>query len=67
MRGIFIFAGVAVLERFDWILYVFGGFLKLVRRFVPTTADDDGQKLFTRENGRRLATPLSTVLVPAAR
>jgi len=27
MRAIFIFAGVALIERFDWILYVFGGFL----------------------------------------
>src|ERR1700733_11238321 len=27
MRGIFIFAGVALLERFAWIQYVFGGFL----------------------------------------
>lgn len=27
MRAIFIFTGVALLERFDWILYVFGAFL----------------------------------------
>ena len=27
MRAVFIFAGVALIERFDWILYVFGGFL----------------------------------------
>ena len=27
MRGLFIFAGVALLERFDFLLYVFGGFL----------------------------------------
>jgi tellurite resistance protein TerC len=27
MRGVFIFAGVALLERFAWIQYVFGGFL----------------------------------------
>jgi tellurite resistance protein TerC len=27
LRAIFIFAGVALLETFDWILYVFGGFL----------------------------------------
>jgi len=29
MRGIFIAAGVALLEKFDWIIYVFGGFLVL--------------------------------------
>jgi tellurite resistance protein TerC len=27
MRAAFIFAGAALLERFDWIMYVFGGFL----------------------------------------
>lgn len=27
MRAMFIFAGVAALERFEWVLYVFGGFL----------------------------------------
>jgi tellurite resistance protein TerC len=86
LRAIFIFAGVALLERLSWLLFVFGGLLiftavrvathsaedihpernpvlKLVRRFVPVTADFDGQKLFTRENGRRLATPLFVVLV----
>ncbi len=30
MRGIFIFAGVALLERFHWLIYVFGAFLVLV-------------------------------------
>ena len=86
MRAIFIFAGVALLERFDWVLYVFGAFLlftavkiarhsgaevhpennpvlKLVQRFVPTSTEYDGQKLFTIKNGKRLATPLFTVLV----
>lgn len=86
MRAIFIFTGVALLDRFDWLLYVFGGFLlitgvkiarhsgaevhpennpvlRVVRRFVPSTNRYDGQKLFTVENGRRLATPLFTVLV----
>jgi tellurite resistance protein TerC len=27
LRALFIFAGVALIERFDWILYVFGAFL----------------------------------------
>ena len=86
MRAAFIFAGVAVLERFDWVLYVFGAFLlvtavkiarhretevhpernpvlKLVRRLVPSTTAYDGHKLFTKENGKRLATPLFVVLV----
>ncbi len=86
LRAIFIFAGVALLERLDWLLFVFGGLLiftafrvarhkpgdihpernpvlRLVRRVVPVSANYDGQKLFTRENGRRLATPLFVVLV----
>ena len=37
--------------------------MRLVRRVVPTTDRYDGQKLFTRENGKRLATPLFAVLV----
>jgi TerC family integral membrane protein len=87
LRGIFIFAGVSLIERFDWVLYVFGAFLlytavriarhdeseqvdyssnlvmRAVRRVVPTTDDYDGQKLFTRRNARRVATPLFAVLV----
>ena len=86
LRAIFIFAGIELIERFDWILYVFGAFLlytavkiarhdeaevhpdqnlalKLVRRFVPSTNEYDGQKLFTRRSGRRLATPLFAVLI----
>ncbi len=87
LRAIFIFAGVALIERFEWILYVFGAFLlytavkiarhdenkivdynrnlamRMVRRVVPTTDKFDGQKLFTIENGKRLATPLFAVLV----
>jgi tellurite resistance protein TerC len=37
--------------------------LKVVRRFIPSTTRYDGQKLFTMENGKRLATPLLAVLV----
>ena len=29
MRGLFVFLGAALIERFHWILYVFGGFLVL--------------------------------------
>ena len=86
LRAVFIFAGVALLERLSWLLFVFGGLLlytairvathkaedihpernpvlRVVRRFVPVTADYDGQKLFTRFDGRRMATPLFVVLV----
>jgi tellurite resistance protein TerC len=37
--------------------------LKLVRRFVPTTADYEGTHFFVRHGGKLLATPLLTVLV----
>ncbi|MCB0993552.1 MAG: TerC family protein [Acidimicrobiales bacterium] len=86
LRAIFVFTGVALLERLEWLLFVFGGLLivtairvathdageihpernpvlKLVRRVIPVTAHYDGQKLFTRIDRRRLATPLFVVLV----
>jgi tellurite resistance protein TerC len=86
LRAIFIFAGVALIETFDWILYIFGAFLlytavkiarhqgaevhpennpvlKIVRRVVPSTTEYDGQKMFTRKTGVRLATPLFAVLI----
>jgi tellurite resistance protein TerC len=86
LRAIFIFAGVALVERFEWLLYVFGAFLiytafkiarhdeaevhpdsnlalRLVRKVIPSTPEYDGQKMFTRRSGRRLATPLFAVLI----
>ena len=86
LRAIFIFAGVALIERFSWIIFVFGAFLlftavrllrhqeaevhpernpvlKLVQRVVPSTTEYDGQKLFTRVDRHRLATPLFAVLI----
>ena len=86
LRAIFIFAGVALIEKFDWILYIFGAFLlytafklitsdedemnpgdsmvlKVINKVVPSTPALDGQKLFTRVNGKLLATPLFAVLV----
>jgi tellurite resistance protein TerC len=86
LRAIFIFAGVALVEKFEWTLYVFGGFLlwtaqkiarhdeaevhpesnlalRMVRKVVPSTTEYDGQKMFTRLDGKRVATPLFAVLV----
>ena len=87
MRFVFIFLGVAIIERFDYVLIGFGLFLiytgvgvfrhgddddtnpsdtrtmRLFHRFIPTTDELDGQKLFTKKNGKRLATPLLAVLV----
>ena len=37
--------------------------MKIFHRFVPSVDHYDGQKMFTRVNGRRMATPLLAVLV----
>ena len=87
LRAVFIFAGVALIERFEWVLYVFGVFLlytawkiahhdeteevdysknlalRAVRKVIPSTDEYDGQKLFTKKNGKLLATPLFAVLI----
>lgn len=89
MRAIFIFAGVALIQKFHWIIYFFGAFLiytgakllfektseeateelaesyavKLARRFFAISSNYDGQKFFTIENGKRVATPLFLALV----
>lgn len=85
-RAAFIAGGAALLDRFGWVLYLFGAFLvytgyrmfrhrndeldpsrntalRLFRRFVPTTDAYDGQRFWTRVDGRRVATPLLSVLV----
>lgn len=86
MRFTFIAVGTAVIERFRFLLVIFGVFLvytgwkivtghdkdtnpgdtrtmRLFRRFVPSVDHFDGQKMFTRLDGRRVATPLFAVLV----
>jgi tellurite resistance protein TerC len=86
LRFAFILVGTELLNRFEWMLFVFGAFLlitairlvrhddtevhpennpvlKLVRKVVPSTTRYDGQKLFTMQNGKRMATPLLAVLV----
>ena len=87
LRAGFIFAGIAVVHRFEVTLVGFGLFLlytavklvlqgdeedanpadnrfmRFVQRVIPSTEEMDGQKLFTRIDGRRLATPLFAVLV----
>jgi tellurite resistance protein TerC len=39
---------------------------RLIRRRVPMSKDYDGNRLFTRQNGRRIATPLVAVFVVVA-
>jgi tellurite resistance protein TerC len=85
-RGIFIFAGTALVNTFDLAIPVFGLFLiytayrvargatedihpennpvlKFAQKRFPTTKKYDGQKLFTVEDGHRVATPLFVVLL----
>ena len=84
-RGIFIFAGSALLTNFHWVIYVFGGILiitairmvrgtdevdpsnnpvlKFFQKRFRTTTRFDGQKLFTLEGGKKVATPLFIVLM----
>ena len=86
LRAGFIFAGVALITRFEWMLFIFGGFLlytaakllftnddavdpsqsrflAIVRRFVRTTTELHGQRMFVRIAGKRYATPLFAVLL----
>ncbi len=46
MRAIFIFAGVALLEKFHWLIFIFGGFLIYtgLSMLKPHKADIDPQK-----------------------
>jgi len=86
LRGAMIAAGAALLQRFHWVIYVFGAFLvltgvklllqrgaaphpeksaafRLLTRIVPGTPRFAGNRFFTVEDGRRLATPLFFALV----
>jgi tellurite resistance protein TerC len=86
MRGAMILAGVALINRLEWIIYVFGGLLIVTaikmlftdhekmdpghnplvrgaRRLYPVTHDFEGQKFFTRLDGKRAITPLFLVLL----
>lgn len=86
MRLTMIFIGAALIERFHWIIYVFGVFLiytgikmfrqedtdiqpeenpvvRLVTRLIPITRHYEGEKFFTRINGRLTGTLLLLVLV----
>ena len=89
LRAGFIAGGLALLDAFHWMIYVFGALLvgtgirmathrtedvhpernpvlRAVRRFIPTTEDYRGRRLMVKEGGRRLATPLLSVLVAVA-
>ncbi|MDQ3956155.1 MAG: TerC family protein [Actinomycetota bacterium] len=85
-RGLFIAVGVALIQNFEWVIYIFGAFLlftayrvakgmaeqihpednailKWAQKRFRSTTKFDGQKLFTIQNGKRLATPLFVALL----
>lgn len=86
MRGIFIAAGVTLINRFHWIVIIFGGFLiftgirmlfqketkvdpeknkivRIFRRIFPVSETLHSSRLFIRQEGKVLATPLFLVLL----
>jgi tellurite resistance protein TerC len=87
MRALFIFAGLAVIQALEWVIYLFGAFLvytairiavkkeaedtdprknilfRLSCKYLPVTDGYRGDKFFTVENARRMATPLFLVLL----
>ena len=87
MRTIFVFAGIALINRFEPILLFFGlllgysGFkllhtkeedefdpsksklFRAVKKLIPLSHHLDGHKLFTHENGKRVATMLFMALL----
>jgi tellurite resistance protein TerC len=86
MRLTMIFVGAALIQRFHWIIYIFGAFLvytgikmfrhdevdiqpdqnilvRLVTRFLPVTRHYEGDRFFTRINGKLTGTLLLLVLM----
>ncbi|MFC2058351.1 TerC family protein [Chloroflexota bacterium] len=86
MRGLLIASGTILIERFFWIVYVFGVFLiftgikigikkgsephpernpvlRLARRFLPITNENEGGKFYVRRTGKLFFTPLFLVLI----
>lgn len=85
-RSLFIFAGKALIDAFQWMFYIFGAFLiwtaihmlmpekedsdeannfiiRTVKKFVHTSDQYDGDKLFTHIDGKRVLTPMLLVML----
>lgn len=87
LRTIFVFAGIALIERFEPVLILFGAillysglkllktnkeheydpqgsrFFRVAKAIIPVSHNLDGHKLFTHENGKRVATMLFMALL----
>jgi tellurite resistance protein TerC len=46
MRAVFIWAGIAILEKFTWVIYIFGAFLVIsgIKMLMPQSDDHDLEK-----------------------
>lgn len=85
-RALMIVFGVALINRVEWMTYIFGAFLlytafkmltshdeefdpkksliyRTARKFLPVTNKIDGQSLFIKKMGKRIATPLFLALI----
>jgi tellurite resistance protein TerC len=60
LRTVMILVGAWLIAQFHWVLYLFGAFL--LRRIMPVGKNFDGEKFFTVENGKKIATPLFLVI-----
>ena len=85
LRGVMIALGAVLIERLEWILYVFGAFLlysgfklfgadhavhpeknpvvRWAQKYLPMSKEDSGEKLFLRQGGKWLFTPLFLVVI----
>ncbi len=86
LRGIFIGSGLFLINKFHFVIYIFGLFLiftgikmlfignkeihperniivRILKSFMPISSDYDGQRFFTHQNKKILATPLLIVLI----
>jgi len=86
LRGTMIGLGTALIQKFEWALYVLAAFLVIAairmllrkdnephpersrlipwaRKFFPVSQNFHGQRLWIREAGKRMATPLLLVLL----
>lgn len=87
LRTLFVFAGIALIERFEPVLIIFGlillwsgvkilrtkkeheydprqsRFFRIMKKIIPVSHNLDGHKLFTVENGKRVATMLFMALL----
>ena len=85
LRGAMIGVGAVLIQRFTWILYLFGAFLlyagfklfgaehsvypeknpamRWLKKILPVSKAEAGQRLFVREYGRWVATPLFFVVI----